>query len=35
MLTDIPIQDFENCFEQWPKSWERSKELVGDYFEKF
>jgi hypothetical protein len=30
MLTDILVQDFENCFEQWPKHWE----FEGDYFEK-
>jgi hypothetical protein len=29
MLTGIP--DFKNCFEQWPKLWERYKELEGDY----
>jgi hypothetical protein len=34
ILTDIPIQDFKNCFEQWLKRWERCKELEGDYFEK-
>jgi hypothetical protein len=34
-LTDIPVQDFKNCFEQWQKRWEHCKELEGDYFEKF
>jgi hypothetical protein len=34
ILTDIPLKDFENCFQQWPKRWEHSKELEGDYFEK-
>jgi hypothetical protein len=34
MLTDIPVQDFKNCFEQWPKPWEKCKQLEGDYFEK-
>jgi hypothetical protein len=34
MLTDIPVQDFKNYFEQWPKRWEHYKELQGDYFEK-
>jgi hypothetical protein len=27
ILTDIPFQDFKNCFEQWPKPWEHCKEL--------
>jgi transposase len=35
MLTDIPVQGFKNCFEQWPKRWEQYKELEGDYFEIF
>jgi hypothetical protein len=35
ILTDIPVQDFKNCFEQWPKCWERCKELEGEYFEMF
>jgi hypothetical protein len=35
ILTDIPVQDFKNWFEQWPKRWEHCKELEGDYFEKF
>jgi hypothetical protein len=35
MLRDIPVQDFENCFEQWQEHWERCEELEGDYFEKF
>jgi histone-lysine N-methyltransferase SETMAR len=34
ILTDIPVQDFRNCFEQWPKLWEHCKKLEGDYFEK-
>jgi hypothetical protein len=34
ILTDIPVQDFKNCFEQWPKHVEHCKELEGDYFEK-
>jgi hypothetical protein len=34
-LTDIPVPDFKNCFEQWPISWEYCKELEGDYFEEF
>jgi hypothetical protein len=34
-LTCIPVKDFKNCFEQWPKCWEHCKELEGDYFEKF
>jgi hypothetical protein len=35
ILTDIPVQDFKNCFEQWPKQWEYCKGLEGDYFKKF
>jgi hypothetical protein len=35
MLRDISVQDFENCFGQWPKRWEYCKEFAGDYFEKF
>jgi hypothetical protein len=34
-LTDISVQDFKNCFEQWPKRWEHCKEFAGEYFEKF
>jgi hypothetical protein len=26
MWTDIPVQDFKNCFEQWPKCWEHCKD---------
>jgi hypothetical protein len=33
-LTDIPVQDFKNCFGKWPKCWEHCKELEEDYFEK-
>jgi histone-lysine N-methyltransferase SETMAR len=35
ILTDTPVQDFKNCFEQWSKRWEHCKDLEGDYFEKF
>jgi hypothetical protein len=35
MSTDIPVQDFKNCSEQWPMCWEHRIELEGDYFEKF
>jgi histone-lysine N-methyltransferase SETMAR len=31
----IPVQDFKNCSQQWPKRWEYYKELEGHYFEKF
>jgi hypothetical protein len=34
-LTDISVQDFRKCFEQWLKCWEHCKELGGDYFGKF
>jgi hypothetical protein len=30
MLTDIPVQDFKNCFEHWANHWEHCKELEGD-----
>jgi hypothetical protein len=30
MLTDIPVEDFKNCSEQWRKRWEHCKELQGD-----
>jgi hypothetical protein len=33
--SDIPVQRFKNCFEQWLKNWKHYKELEGDYFEKF
>jgi hypothetical protein len=32
ILTDIPVQDFKNCFEQWLKHREHCKELEGNYF---
>jgi hypothetical protein len=35
ILTDLQLQDFKNCFEQWPKHWKHCKELVGYYFKKF
>jgi hypothetical protein len=35
ILEDIPVQDFKNCFEQWPIHWENCKELEGDYLKKF
>jgi hypothetical protein len=34
ILTDSPVQDFKNGFEQWPKWWEHHRELEGDCFEK-
>jgi hypothetical protein len=34
LLTDIPFQDFENCFAQWLNRWEHCKELEEDYVEK-
>jgi hypothetical protein len=34
ILTDIPLQDFKNCFEQWLKCLEHSEEFEEDYFEK-
>jgi hypothetical protein len=33
-VADIPVQDFKNCFEHWPKGWVHRKELEEDYFEK-
>jgi transposase len=35
VLTDIPVQDFKNCFQQLSKFWKNCKKLEGDYFEKF
>jgi hypothetical protein len=35
LLPDIPVQHFKNCFEQWLKAWEHSKQLKREYFEKF
>jgi hypothetical protein len=35
MCADIPVQDFKNCFEQWPKRWQHCEELEGDYFVTF
>jgi hypothetical protein len=35
ILTDIPVQNFKNCFEQWLKHLEHHKEMEGDDFEKF
>jgi hypothetical protein len=35
ILTDIPVQNIKNCFEQWLKCLEHCKEMEGDYFEKF
>jgi hypothetical protein len=26
ILTDIPGQDFKNCFDQWSKSWKRCED---------
>jgi hypothetical protein len=34
-VTDIPLQDFKNCFEIRPKRWEHCKKLKGEYFEEF
>jgi hypothetical protein len=33
VLTDIPVQEFKNCFQQWPKHWEHCTELWGYYSE--
>jgi hypothetical protein len=30
ILTDIPVQDFEHCFEQWPKHWGPFKRFEGN-----
>jgi hypothetical protein len=35
ILADIPVQDFENCFEGRLKHWEHCKKLERDYIEKF
>jgi hypothetical protein len=33
-LTDIPVRDFKNCFEQLLLLSEHYKEFEGEYFEK-
>jgi hypothetical protein len=34
-LTDTPVQDFNDCFEQRSKCWEHCKQLERDCLEKF
>ena len=32
-LKAITFQEFQNCFEQWKKRWDKSIDSQGEYFE--
>ena len=32
-LKAIPLQEFQNCFEQWKKQWDKCIDSQGEYFE--
>ena len=32
-LKAIPLKEFQNCFEQWKKRWEKCIDSQGEYFE--
>jgi hypothetical protein len=32
-LKSIPCQEFQTCFQQWKKRWERCIDSHGEYFE--
>ena len=32
-LKAITLQEFQNCFEQWRKRWDKSIDSQGEYFE--
>jgi hypothetical protein len=32
-LKTITFQEFQNCFEQWKKSWDKCTDYQGQYFE--
>jgi len=32
-LKDITLQEFQNCFEQWKKRWDKCIHSHGEYFE--
>jgi len=32
-LTAITLQEFQNCFEQWKKRWDKCIASQGEYFE--
>ena len=32
-LKAIALQEFQNCFEQWKKQWDKCIDSQGDYFE--
>ena len=32
-LKAITLQEFQNCFEQWKKRWDKCIDSQGDYFD--
>jgi len=32
-LKAITLQEFQNCFEQWEKRWDKCIDCQGEYFE--
>jgi len=32
-LKALPLQEFQNCFEQWKKRWDKCIDSQGEYFE--
>ena len=32
-LKAIPLQEFQNCFEEWKKQWDKCIDSQGEYFE--
>jgi hypothetical protein len=32
-LKSIPCQEFQNCFQQWKKRWDKCIDSHGEYFE--
>ena len=32
-LKAITLQEFQNCFEQWKKRWDKCIDSQGEYFE--
>jgi hypothetical protein len=33
VLKSIALQEFQNCFEQWTKRWDKCTDSQGEYFE--
>jgi hypothetical protein len=33
VLKAITLQEFQNCFEQWKKRWDKCTDCQGEYFE--